>query len=408
LPRRHRRPTRGEPVRGAKPPSRSEAERSDPVDEFAHIPRSRARHPIIAGAGALLAFFLVFASRGDLKYALSSRQSLDLGDARVTFAPGREVAGVENRYVRVAGLPDRESGLELDTKGSWVFSQLFRLLGTGDRMFVHRPENPLPAARAEADVFEGRLTRVDDLPYAAAIRAYFAKYVTATHFFTPEALARALAGRQQGAPLSVVDRAGDSVTLAPTEALSVEVVRPGEVQVGLPRARFATEADARAAVESRGGEIVASRGLVKAVPLAGTPEAGLLSSAPPPPERWTFVARFPAARRAAALGELGDIDRTVEIRDARETISTNANELSLAAGQPGLTIRPAAGGGERTVVAADIAAIRTMAPVVIPADAYLLTEGDHPGDHMATIFIALVLMTFGAFNIVGLIRSRLA
>ena len=42
------------------------------VDEFAHIPRSRARHPIVAAAGALLAFFLVFHSRGDIKYALSS------------------------------------------------------------------------------------------------------------------------------------------------------------------------------------------------------------------------------------------------------------------------------------------------------------------------------------------------
>ena len=44
-------------------------------------------------------------------------------------------------------------------------------------------------------MFEGRLTRVDDLPYAAAIRAYFAKHVSATHFFAPEALLRALAGR---------------------------------------------------------------------------------------------------------------------------------------------------------------------------------------------------------------------
>ena len=51
---------------------------------------------------------------------------------------GKATAGLENRYVRVAGTPDRESALELDTKGSWVFSQLFRVLGTGDRLFVHR------------------------------------------------------------------------------------------------------------------------------------------------------------------------------------------------------------------------------------------------------------------------------
>ena len=57
-----------------------------------------------------------------------------------------------------------------------VFSQLFRVLGTGDCLFVHRMQNPLPAARAEADVFEGRPIRIDELPYAQAIRGYFAKH----------------------------------------------------------------------------------------------------------------------------------------------------------------------------------------------------------------------------------------
>ena len=374
------------------------------VDEFAHIPRSRARHPIVGAAGALLAFFLVFHSRSDIKYALSSRQPVDAGVARVTFAPGHDVSSIQNRVVRVAGTPDRESALELDTKGSWTFSQLFRVMGTGDRLFVHRRENPLPAALAEADVFEGRLTRVDDLPYAAAIRAYFAKHVSATHFFAPEALMRALAGRQQGAPLSVVDRSGDVVSLGPAEDLSVEVFKPDEVKLGLPRVRFATEADARAAIESRGGEIVASRGLVKAV---GVVDSGPLSSAPPPPERWTFVARFPADKRGAALGALGDIDRTVEIRDARETITAHVDELAVAGeGDAAALVVRSAAAGERKLVARDIAAIRTMAPVVIPEDAYLLTEGDYPREHLASVIIALVLLTFGIFNIAGLIRSR--
>ena len=377
------------------------------VDEFAHIPRSRARHPIVAAAGALLAFFLVFHSRSDIKYALSSRQPMDAGVARVTFAAGHDVSSIENRLVRVAGTPDRESALELDTKGSWTFSQLFRVMGTGDRLFVHRRDNPLPAALAEADVFEGRLTRVDDLPYAAAIRAYFAKHVSATHFFAPEALMRALAGRQQGAPLSVVDRSGDVVSLGPAEDLSVEVLKPDEVRLGLPRLRFATEADARAAIESRGGEIVASRGLVKAV---GAVDTGALSSAPPPPERWTFVARFPADKRRTALGALGDIDRTVDIRDARETITTHVSELAVAGEGDAavLLIRPAGGEatGERRLKASDIAAIRTMAPVVIPEGAYLLSEGDYPREHMASVMIALVLLTFGIFNVAGLIRSR--
>jgi hypothetical protein len=230
------------------------------VDEFAHIRRRRARHPAITIGGALLAFFLIFYSWRDVRYALSSSEPVDLGSASVLFAGGKGTAAAEmvNRYVRVAGVPDRESALELDTKGSWVFSQLFRVLGTGDRLFVHRLGDPLPASLAEADVFQGRLIRIDELPYADAIRAYFARHVTATHYFSADAAAKALAGRGPGqaAPLSIVDRGGDRVTLGSDETLAIDVLKPEEVQLGLravrppstswaisiARSRFATRA----------------------------------------------------------------------------------------------------------------------------------------------------------------------
>src|SRR3954464_2754702 len=206
-----------------------------PVDEFAHIKRRRSRHPLITLAGALLAFFLVFYGWRDLRCALSPGDALERGNAALVFNNAQATAGLENRYVRVAGTPDRESALELDTKGSWVFSQLFRVLGTGDHLFVHRLQNPLPADRAEADVFEGRLIRIDDLPYADAIRGYFAKHVTATHYFAPDAALKALAARAPGGPVSVVDRGGDRASLGADEALAIEVARPNEVQIGLPR-----------------------------------------------------------------------------------------------------------------------------------------------------------------------------
>ena len=373
------------------------------VDEFAHIPRRRARHPLITLAGAALAFFLVFYGWRDLRYALSSGEALELGAAAAVFKNDRATADLANRYVRVAGVPDRESALELDTKGSWVFSQLFRVLGTGDRLFVHRLQNPLPAARAEADVFEGRLIRIDELPYAQAIRGYFAKHVTATHYFaTDTTLATlALAGRAPGGPLSLVDRGGDKVALSADEALAIEVVKPDEVQIGLPNGRFPTEDAARTAITSRGGEVTAARGLVKARSSAGA--SSLLASAPEPPSRWTFVVRFPAARRQSALDELGDIDRTVEIRDARETIATRVSELAAA---DGVLVVRAPGGTERRLAAGTVAAVHTIAPVVIPDGAYLLIEGDRPRDHVASVIISLVLMTFGVFNVVALVRNR--
>ena len=168
----------------------------------------------------------------------------------------------------------------------------------------------------------------------------------------------ALTARAPGAPLSIVDRGGDKVALAADEALAIEVVKPDEVQIGLPNApRFPTEDAARAAITSRGGEVTAARGLVKTAAPSSAGASSLLASAPEPPSRWTFMVRFPAARRQAALDELGDIDRTVEIRDARETIATRVSELAASDGA--LVIR-APGGAERRLAAANVAAVHTM------------------------------------------------
>jgi hypothetical protein len=131
----------------------------------------------------------------------------------------------------------------------------------------------------------------------------------------------------------------------------------------------------------------------------------LLANAPEPPARWTFVARFPAARRQAALDELGDIDRTVEIRDARETVTAHIADLSADAGDGALVVR-APGVPERRLAAAEVAAVRTMAPVVIPDGALMVVEGDRPRDHLGSILISLVLFVFGVFNVVALVRNR--
>jgi hypothetical protein len=383
----------------------------DQGDEFAHIRSSRARHPVLALAAAALAFFLVFHVRHDLRYALSSSEALDLGDARSTFAPRVTVSGLDNRYVRVHGTPDRESGLEVDTKGSWTFSQFFRLLGTGDRLFVHRRESPLPPDRAEEDVFEGRLVRFGELPFEDAVRAYFANHVVATHFFSVEDLRAALAA---GGTRTVRDRAGDPVTLAPDTLLAIDVQRPDEVRVGLPRDRFIDAAVARAEIERRGGKIVEDKGLVR-VDAPGAVASGPLSlgGGPPPIERWTFIVRFEGPNRDAALSALGDLDRKVEIRDARRTTNALLSELSLA--DEGLrlpesaTVHPGLlrklGANERLIPWGSIAAVRTLATVQPAADAYLLVEGDHPRDHLPTLFLALAVAVFGAVNLGALIRA---
>jgi hypothetical protein len=379
------------------------------TDEFAHVRSPRVRHPLLAAAAAALAFYLVFHIQKDIRFALSPTEPLDLGDARVTFADATRLNGIDNRYVRVRGTPDRESGLELDTKGSWVFTQLFRILGTGDRLFVHRRENPLPATRAEEDEFEGRLIQFRDLSFESAIRGYYSRHVSATHFFSPPELARARAAHPDG-PLPLRDLTGDAVTVAPEAAVALDLVRPDEVRVGLPRDRFPTEASARAALAERGAEVLSAQGIVRAEPARGAPDSGPLSlgGGAPPLERWVFVVRFPPEKRDAALSALGELDRKVEIRDARATVQARLADIRAEDAGAKLVVKPlsaAAGATPVEVPVASIAAARTLATVQIPDDAYLVIESDHPREHLPTVFMGLVLAMFGAVNVVGLLRE---
>jgi len=372
------------------------------ADEFAHIPSPRTRHPLLALAAAALAFYLVFHVRHELRYTLSSGEPLDVGDARVTFSPRTTMTGLDNRYVRVRATPDRESGLEVDTKGSWTFSQFFRVLGTGDSLFVHRLPSPLPAASAEGDVLEGRLVRFGELPFEDAVRAYFSAHVVATHFFALDAVRAALTARP-GGPVELRDRAGDPVTLEAADLLVVDVRRADEVRVGLPRERFIDGASARAEIERRGGTIVAAKGLVR-VDAPGAAAAGSLAmgSGPPPIERWTFVARFEGPGREAALSALGELDRKVELRDARETLKAHLSELTVTA--DALVVK-VAGAAERRVPWDTIAAARTLATVRVSSDAYLLVEADRPRDHLPTLFLALAVAVFGVVNLAAFARE---
>ncbi|HET6148563.1 MAG TPA: hypothetical protein VFH68_13600 [Polyangia bacterium] len=388
------------------PPPASES--LTPEDEFAGI-RSRAgRHPALALGAAALALFIIFHVRADLTYSLSSTDPIDLGDAAATFGgarpravgvPAETLERATNRYVSVRGTPDRESALELDTKGSWVFTQFFRILGTGSRLFVHRRENPLPGFRAEEDRFEGRLIPFADLSFEASIRGYLATHVSATHFFPPDGLRRAIA-QSSGGALTVVDLAGDPVSLGPSDLLAIDLALPQQIRLAFPRDKFRDAGAARAEVEKRGGTVVASGEATATITAAPAPLAGT----PPSDDRVVVLARFPPERRDSALGEIGDIDPRIEIRDARRTLKVRLGDLRD--GGDALLVQPAEVGAEPDrLPIADIPAIRTLAAVQIPAEAWLLIESDYPRDHLRTVVFAAVLLAFAAINLLGLVRG---
>lgn len=358
------------------------------AEEFAAIPRRRTRHPLLAGGAALLALFLVVKTRADLAYFMSPRTPADLGDARALTSTEQGRAALAegtNRLVRVQGTPDRESALQVDTKGSWTFTQFFKILGTNGRLFVHRRENPVPAYRAEADVFVGRLLRFRDLSFEDAIRAYFAGHVSATHFFPPEAIHR-LAAAHAAQPTEVRDLAGDTVSLGPNDILAIDLRRPGEIEVALPITRYTTAEAARQALEGP----VTKNG------------ARVVGPGRPSAERHTFVLAVPPAERDRVMDAVSELDQKVGVKDVRETVKVRLGELGVEGDR--LAMSGGTPGAERRVLD-NVAAVRTLAMVQIPEDAYLIVEGETPREHTVDVAIALVLLVFASVNLVGLAKG---
>lgn len=352
-----------------------------PPDEFAHIPAARRRPPVLALVTAGLAVFLAARVRHDITFALSSSTPQPIGEARALAAKPLDQLPL-NRYVRLEGLPDRENAVILDTQGSWKFSQLFRLHGTAGRFFVRRIDDPLPVELATHDAFAGRLVRFQDLSFAASIARHFENRVTATHFFKPADLRAALSSG--AAPFTLADTARERVTLAATDRLGLDVARPGEIRIELPRDKFGDAAAARAAVETRGGSVVEVEQGV----------SGALS------DRVVVIARFPPEARERALSEIGDLDRKVRLRPARRTHEVSLQELratpdGFVLGKPG---------AEVTVPLADVLVVRTRAKLQIPDDAVLLIEGERPRDQWKTLVILAFLIAFAAVNLLALRR----
>ena len=350
-------------------------------DEFSGIPSSPGRHPVIALGTAALACFLVFQIKDDLRYALSPGVAQDLGDAR-PVSTAKTAALPVNRYVRLAGHADRESAVVLDTQGSWHFTQLFRLLGTNNRIFVRRAADPLPAELAARDVFAGRLLRFSDLSFQAAIRRYFLGHVSATHFFAPAEVRAALA-QASGGSLTLTDLLGDRVSLAANDELAIDLERPGQIRATFPRERFSDQAAARAAVEQQGGQVIEAPG--DAVD----------------PKSLDLVVTFPPERRDQALQALGEMDRRLHIRPVHTTHKARVADLGATA--EAIVIKTADAKSQALPVA-QIQGIATLAGVQIPDDALILLEGERPREHLKSLIIAVFLLGFAVVNLLALRR----
>jgi hypothetical protein len=151
--------------------------------------------------------------------------------------------------------------------------------------------------------------------------------------------------------------------------------------VGIPRDRYPEAAKARQQVQASGARVLS---LV---------EGG---------DRHQMEVEVGEADRDRVLSALGDLDRFVRLRPARDTIEATVADLRADGGNVLIVGRP--GGQPRSVPLDRIASIRTRAKVEIPADAVLLLEAERPRGSLPSLVVLPFLLAFAAVNLLGLRR----
>ena len=353
------------------------------ADEFAGIePYRPRRSPILAIAVILISGYLLFHLRYDLAYALRSRTPTTVSDVRAFFRQTQSIS--DNGYVTMRAVPDRASAIMLDVKGKDEFVPFMRVGGTGGRLLLAQRRGLRPLGDVYDDVYAGRLMRLRDVSYATTVRDYYAKKVTATRFFRIDDVKAVLARRGTGEAVVLRDVAGDEIKLGdPARMVGVDVTYRGDYDLTLPRERFPAEADARAVLDRLGIEVK-----------EGSETAT---------ER-RFVVRIEDRRRDAVIGELSALDSRVQVLLRQRSFSVPWGGLSLSG--DGLAL-PATKGHAATTVPWDaVTAVTTIERLTIPADAFVLVEGERPQDLWYVPVFALCFVLFVIWNVLALRAAR--
>lgn len=338
-------------------------------DEFAGIPAApRGKNPILAAAVIALSLFICWHLRDDLRYAFAARTPTDLGDARSFVARGVQLE--DNRYVIVAGQAERRYALWVEPRGERERQTIFRLLGAGTRLFVRAGDNTFRDDLAER--WSGRLRRFDKLPYGAALRKYYGSETEVTRYLGLPSLRAALSSGGFG---ELRDRMGEPLTVAPGDALVVDVDYPGELKVYMPKDKFPSLADAHHELER----------------MTLAPSAGEETK-----EEFVFLVPMPEPRKNEIIGKLSDKEIAFQPRQERYPAAGRA-ELRL----DGDTLVV----GKVRVPWAHVKAVGMSKPMLIDDDAFMLVEDEAPSGFWWAPLLCALLAAFAAFNVWYLLRT---
>jgi hypothetical protein len=346
-------------------------------DEFAGMePYRPRRSPILAAAVILISGYLLFHLRHDLSYALQSRTPTPIADVRTFFRDPTTIK--DHSYVSARAVPDRATAVMLDAKGKDEFIPFVRVMGTGSRLLLAQRRGLRSIGDVYDDVYAGRLMRLRDVSYAGTVRDHYAKRAAATHFFKVTDVCATL-GK---APTRLVALSGDEVALDAERVVGVAVTFRGDYVVTLPRERFPNEADGRGTLEQLGAE-------VKEFTETKT--------------ELRFVTQVADERRDSLMEQLRKLDARSDVQLRK--VSYHAPWGHLAAGGEELLLPGTPGHAP----CAWATSFTTVEKLHLPADAFVLVEGERPQDlWYVPVFVVFLLLFIGwnTLALVAAIRGR--
>lgn len=361
------------------------------VDEFAGIePAPPRRSPILALVIIGLSLGTTYHLREDLRYALSPRTPVPLGELR---GAGQ---AYEGRYVSVRGIPDRRNALYVETRGDKTRESFFRLLDADPPLFVRARDTSLSANLAPE--WKGRLRRYADVSYATSLREYLARGVQISRGIELASLRGALATPASDGLPHLRDRRGRELRLAGAAAPIEIETRPADYLLELPRDKYPKLADA----ERELARVTAPFGLR----LSSMPQ-GLAGLAEPQDDPevfkfWTPLLESELPRRNqlfAALEAAG-----VEFSLAHPRLTRKLEDLGYTQAGEALTVK----GSALTQPFADVVAATVSGPLELDDDVLVLAEGETPAGYLWAPLVAALLLALAAFNAWYLLRPRRA
>jgi hypothetical protein len=416
----------GSPPGGLEPGAPIPADAVDPELLKLPVPLPR-RHPFVAVAVLIVAGLLLYRLRGDISYALKPAEPVDVGSAAAALKVGKLAQHIDG-YVRLGGMPDRRNALAFDPKGGRVRNHVFRLLGTGTRVFVAQVGTPTAEA---SNQFTGRLRRFDEVSFADAVSAAYGQTLAMRALDLGRL--KALPGGPLAQPLQTVDRAGEPISVDKDRELLIDVLFSDDVRVLLSKEKFPSEPDARYEVERLGvvhGPGLETRdgfGYVLRLPAQGPERQKLLAQLDAQGmffQRRVETYRVPAASvqvTQAGLQIPGPDALPQPVRYQAPAPPPATVPAPTPAGAPsGTAPAPAANPPvapetakllvpikeQATLLGWDqVQAVQLSEPLTVPSDALLLLDGEAPSGAMWTLPIALLLLLFVAFNVWYLLRA---